>query len=173
MLVIARMAPLLVCFLYLAGCTSVYSTFPGQSPEVVFKTMVAVANSPLYTDRPLNKQWFVRQNEVYVKTESNQIEIYRELGRTRKYQARPPQPEERTWEIEITFDPDSQPPRATFTSIGWSVPAHVQSEGEAFFRQVHELLNREDATIGDTPVNASENSTDDSESSMVITNDEE
>ena len=142
-----RMAPLLMLCLIGSGCTSVYSTFPDHSSEVVFKTLVAVAKSPEFTDRPLDKQWFVRSNDVTVKESMNQIAIYRELARTRKYEGMPPQSEERTWHIEIAFNPDGDPPIATFTSVGFSIPAHVQIEGDAYFHQVHELLSREDITL--------------------------
>jgi hypothetical protein len=144
---IARMAPAFMLCVITAGCTSVYSTFPDHSPDVVFKTLAAVARSPEFGDRPLDKQWFVRSNNVTVKESLNQITIYRELGRTRKYEAMPPQPEERVWHIEITFDPDGDPPTATFTSIGLSIPAHVQIEGDAYFYHVHQLLSREDETL--------------------------
>ena len=175
---ITRMASALILCVITAGCTSVYSTFPDHSSDVVFKTLVAVAKSPEFSDRPLDKQWFVRSNDVTVKKSMNQIAIYRELARTRKYEGMPPQSEERTWHIEISFNPDGDPPIATFTSVGLSIPAHVQIEGDAYFHHVHELLSREDVTLQgsiNTDVEKSDAIEDESLSSTpdVMTNQEE
>ena len=117
----------------LAGCTTVTHRFSGHDAEQVWTALVAVAESPHYDD------WDVASNEVWVDERSRRIQVYREVRRVLYQAGATPQPEHRTWRLEISMV-QTRPPKVLFQNRGGDVPAHSVHEAQRYFNDVMDLL---------------------------------
>ena len=130
----------------LPGCTTIVETFADEDPAHVWTALVAVAQTPDYSDDDPDERWTVKENHVFVDEANARIEIYRELDRVIHRARTNPVRQERTWKFQILFEP-GPPPRAIFTSRRLGVPMQAADEAERFFDDVWELLGgRERAT---------------------------
>jgi len=123
----------------IAGCTTVRASFPGHDPSHVMTTMLAVARTPSYEDPDPSKRWFVKENQVWVDSATNRIEIYREVRRVLHRPGAKPVREDWTWKFQIVLDPE-EPPTAVFVSRGFGLPTRAAAEGRRFFADVTALL---------------------------------
>ncbi len=130
---------LLLASLWLTGCTQVRQSFPGKDPGQVWTAMVAVANTPDYSDPDPAQRWQVKENRVWIDEETARIEIYRELDRVLNLASAKPRREHRTWEFQILYE-GGDPPSATFVSRGWGVPMQAADEGDRYFADVWDML---------------------------------
>jgi len=122
---LAVMALLPAMAVSMTGCTTVLESFPGEDPGHVWTALVAVAQTPDYSDADPAERWMVKENHVYVDEPNARIEIYRELDRVLHRARTTPVREERTWKFQILFDPEDRP--------GGSADGHVHqpSSGRA------------------------------------------
>ena len=133
------MALLAAMAVSMTGCTTVLESFPGEDPGHVWTALVAVAQTPDYSDADPAERWMVKENHVYVDEPNARIEIYRELDRVLHRARTTPVREERTWKFQILFAPED-PPTATFTSRRMGVPMQAADEARRYFEDVWDLL---------------------------------
>jgi len=124
---------------WMAGCTTVKEVFPREDPGHVWTALVAVAETPDYSDPDPSRRWFVKENHVWVDEERGRIEVYRELDRIRHLTSTTPLRENRTWRFQILFE-GGDPPQAVFVSRGWGVPMQAHDEGRRYFADVWAML---------------------------------
>lgn len=138
---------LTVALLALTGCMSVTESFPGHDPDHVWTALVAVAETPTYDDDDPSKRWWVKENQVWVDDAGARIEIYRELDRMRKYGTNPPIREQRSWRLQVVFDPEgSDGPTARIRCRDVTVPMRAVNEGHRYFADVRAILEGAPAT---------------------------
>ncbi len=140
----------MVASFVLTGCTTVERAFPGQDPQHVWTTMIAVAETPDYSHPDINFRWFVDENHVYVDDANLRIEIYRKLHRLLHRPGTQPLEQRKTWKFQILLQP-GDPTIATFVSRDWGVPRHAQYEAELYFDDVELLLNEPSGAV-ETPM---------------------
>ena len=136
--VLIGMSSAIVC-----GCAAPIATFPGEERAIVWKAMVAAAESPEYEDLELSRRWIVRENTVWANPQDGRIEVHRLLHRVRRLPMQPEVKEERDWLfiIRMFAEEDGTPPTAEFRSrnVG-PVPAQVREEANRYFATVRSLL---------------------------------
>ena len=123
----------------LAGCTSFREEFPGQDVPQLWTALVAVAETPDYSDDDPDKRWIVQENDVWVDEENARIEVYRKVHRLLHRARTEPLLENRTWRFQVVME-QSDPPTAEFVSRGFAVPTHATMEAERFFEDVWSIL---------------------------------
>ena len=135
-----KLLGLLVCLLFIAGCSVPQHTWPENSREVVWTAMVAAANSPDYDADDPRKRWIVVENKVDANPSMGKILIRRKLGRSFKLPRQVIQHDERDWFFTIQLLPQNTP-TVTFDSVHQvMVPAQVQDEAQRYFKIVDELV---------------------------------
>jgi hypothetical protein len=132
---------LLAAALAVTGCTTVSETFPDRDPSQVWRALVVVAESPDYDSGEASEQWIVKDNRVKVFENESRIEIYRKVHRLLDPTSADPRIEKRQWKFQVSFDPNMQPPTATFVSRGFGIPMKAQAEGERYFDDVRDVLS--------------------------------
>lgn len=147
---ILAMTASLVAAVSLSGCTTIVETFADEDPAHVWTALVAVAQTPDYSDDDPDERWTVKENHVYVDEANARIEIYRELDRVLHRARTNPVRQERTWKFQILFEPEP-PPRAIFTSRHLGVPMQAADEARRYFDDVWELLGGRERTAPRPP----------------------
>jgi len=145
------LALVLLALISLGGCTTLTESFPGRSREQVWTAMIAVAQTPDYTDENPEARWFVKENRLWVDEEGARLEIYRELSRVLHRAGTHPVRENRTWRFQVLLL-NEDPPAVEFKSRGMGIPVLAADEGERFFDDVYAVLEgreREPATEPD------------------------
>ncbi len=122
-----------------AGCTTQRASFPGQDTDQVWTALVAVAETPDYSDVPADERWSVKENTIWLDSGGLRIEIYRELVRTTDLGSTRPWSKQRTWRFRVRLEP-GDPPTVEFRSRGVGAPFRALEEAERFFEDVAELL---------------------------------
>ena len=130
----------LLALCLLAGCTSSRESFPGYARAEVWEAMVDVARAPSYAHLAPEERWAVRRNDVWVDNVNRRIELHRRLVRERSEPNVRPRREERTLQLQIALDPQSDPPTALARSVGTGLPAHAWEAIDRYFDGVWEDL---------------------------------
>ena len=131
---------LALALLFVTGCSSVTETFPDHSPEQVWTALTAVAETPDYRDPDPAKEWFVKENHVWVDEAAGQIEIYREIDRILHRAGTRPERQFRSLKLQVLFEAHPVP-TATMTARHADIPTRAQAEMARYFDDVRELLN--------------------------------
>ena len=129
----------LLLALLITGCTTVDHTFEEASGDLVWRSLIAVAETPDYSSEDPADRWFVKENAVWVDEATARIEVYRELERVLHRAQAKPLHEERTWRFQVLYV-EGPPPVARFISRGWGVPAQGREEAKRYFEDVEAVL---------------------------------
>ena len=116
------------------GCTTVREKYPGVQTGQLWTAMKAAAEQPRYDD------WHIRENQVWVDADAKRIEVYRRLHRQLVDPASKSRTEEQTWKFQIWLE-ETDPPKVTFISRDWAVPAKARLEADRYFKDVWDLLS--------------------------------
>ncbi len=133
-----------------SGCSSVQQVFFGVAPGEVWSALVAVAETPDYSDLDPSKRWTVRENHVRANERTRTIEIYRELDRVLHRPRTQPLREQQTWRFRVVMIEDT-PTTVTFISRGLGIPMKAVAEGERYFADVRTLLTAPRPAAGAAP----------------------
>jgi hypothetical protein len=139
---------LLGVLVLMAGCTTKSAVFEGRSPEQVWTAMVAIAEEPRYD------KWVVTENNVWVDSIYDRVEIDRTLKRDHHSSGSSAVRESQKLEMQLVLE-RTDPPAVTVTIRNAIIRGKGIMAIDHFFLELRELLGlpsadaRATATMGD------------------------
>ena len=127
----------------LAGCTSKSEVFSGRSPEQIWTVMATVAQEPKYDN------WVLLENNVWVDSNYDRIEINRRLKRDYHDEGANSLRQIETLDMQFVLE-RTNPPAVTGTVRNRMIPVKAHAALDQFFAEMHQLL--EPATEVDVDV---------------------
>ena len=128
--------PLMILLLVgavLAGCTSKSEVFSGRTPEQVWTVMATVAEEPDYAN------WILLENNVWVDSNYDRIEINRRLKRDYHDEGANSQRQIETLDMQYVLE-RTDPPAVTGTVRSRMIPVKAHAALDQFFAEMHKLL---------------------------------
>ena len=115
------------------GCASKTASFPGRSPDQVWTALVTVSEQPEY------EKWVLIENNVWVDSNFDRVEIHRRLRRDIHRVESPVVREDETLEIQFVLE-RTDPPTITGTVRNFMVRAHALEALDHIFHEMRKLL---------------------------------
>jgi hypothetical protein len=117
-----------------AGCNSVSRDYPGVSHDQLWQAALGAARNPKYSN------WFVTENGVFVDSDANRIEIYRELKRDYAEPGEALRRQNETWTFSVLVDANDRVPKIVLNSRAAIRPPNFLTEADHFFGEIDSRL---------------------------------
>jgi hypothetical protein len=117
-----------------AGCNTVSRDYPGVSHDQLWQAALGAARNPKYSN------WFVTENGVFVDSDANRIEIYRELKRDYAEPGEALRRQNETWTFSVLVDANDRVPKIVLNSRAAIRPPNFLTEADHFFGEIDSRL---------------------------------
>lgn len=122
----------------MTGCTSKSAVFKDRSPEQVWAAMVSVAEEPDYGT------WVVVENNVWVDSVYDRLEIQRKLKRDLRRPEIGTVRESQDLEMQVVLE-RTEPPAITVTIRNWMLRGKAVMAIDQYFGEIRDVLDMKEA----------------------------